>query len=279
MTADSPTDKARHEFNIQPLLDNILQSELRDISHEGKQVVKSIAKILDFGLLSAATKYDDRLRLKDIQIAVLTHKNAELEEKISKLEMRLNAHDRELSSLHQKIDEQDQYERRDTIIISGDELPDEQPEEDPAAVVVSTLNRVLEVNTSVSDINIAHRLGRKPPNTNGESSFKRPIIVKLHSRMLKHNIVWRCIVKKPKLYINESLTPPRRFIYKRFLAIRQQRKGLIESLHTTDGRIVLKLKDLNERFVVTDDKSLHQLLSANPALFGAYHSLAEPTRT
>ena len=274
MTAASPTDKTNYDINIQPLLDNMLQAELHDISHEGKQIVKSIAKILDFGLLSATTKYDDRLRLKDIQIAVLTHKNAELEDKISQLERRLNAHDRELRSPYQRVDEQDQYERRDTIIISGDELPEEHPDENSANVVVSTLNRVLELNTSVSDINIAHRLGRKSPTSHGEPPARRPIIVKLQSRMLKQNIVRRCIVKKPKLYVNESLTPPRRTIYRRFLAIRKERKGLIESLHTTDGRIVLKLKDLNERFVVTDEHSLNQLLSANPVLFGAYHSVS-----
>ena len=273
MTSTTPTE-SQEELNLQPLLDNLLLSELSNVSNEGRLIVQSITKILNFGLLAATTKYDDSLRLKNIQIAVLTEQNAQLHTKLNRLEERLNAQEKDIKDLFNKTDENDQYERRDTIIISGDELPDEVADEDPAQVVVSTLNRVLGLHTATGDINVAHRLGRKQITSRGESTskHKRPIIVKLHSRMLKSNIIKQCITRRPKLYVNESLTPVRRAIYRRFLGIRREHKGLIAQLHTSDGSIVVKLKDEIDRHVISSDSSLQHFLKQYPVMFGAYNS-------
>lgn len=272
MTSASPS-KSDHELNLQPLLNNLLQSDLSKISDEGRVIVQSLTKIFNFGLLATTTKYDDCIRLKDIQIAVLTQKNSELQERLSKLEARVDAHESDIKDLHSKTDENDQYERRDTIILSGEELPDEDLGEEPDKVVVATLNRVLGLKTSTSDINVAHRLGRKHRRTSDqEREHKRPMIVKLQSRMLKSAIVKKCTTVKAKLYVNESLTPVRRAIFKRFLAIRWKHRGLFSQLYTNDGNIIVKLKDEQEKHLISNDSSLQHFLRNYPVLFGAYNS-------
>ena len=90
MTSATPGN-SDHQLNLQPILSNLLQSDLSQISDEGRLIVQSLTKILNFGLLAATNKYDDLLRLKDIQIAVLTQQNSDLKERLDKMEARLRA--------------------------------------------------------------------------------------------------------------------------------------------------------------------------------------------
>ena len=82
---------------------------------------------------------------------------------------------RENPDLETNIDSVDQYERRDTIIVSGPLISEETQQE----------------NIKESDINIAHRIGPV------HSQRKRPSIVKLSNRALKHDLVGACIQMKP----------------------------------------------------------------------------------
>ena len=84
-----------------------------------------------------------------------------------------------MSSLEHHLDSIDQYERRDSIILSGNVMPSEIEGENPVQVVVDTIKSHLNVPISSDDINVAHRLGRA---RQGQS---RPMIVKLMSRNKK----------------------------------------------------------------------------------------------
>lgn len=91
----------------------------------------------------------------------------------------------------------------DTVILNGPSLPDETPHENTSDLVVNTIKHNLHINMTHTDINVAHCLGPK------QQGKKRPIIVKLHNRAKKSELVQACITVKPQLYINESLTPKR----------------------------------------------------------------------
>ena len=106
-----------------------------------------------------------------------------------------------MQDLESNNDSVDQYERRDTIIISGPLIPEETPQENTAHTVTSLVKENLKINISESDINISHRIGPK------QAHRKRPIIVKLNNRSLKSDLVGACIQFKPQLCIKESLTP------------------------------------------------------------------------
>ena len=84
--------------------------------------------------------------------------------------------------------------REETIIVGGPALPPENSNENSAEVVISAIKDNLHINITQTDINVAHRLGsRNSQNT------KRPIIVKLHSREKKTEIMNACITVKPNL--------------------------------------------------------------------------------
>lgn len=112
-----------------------------------------------------------------------------------------------------QLDDIDQYKRRETIIISGPAIPQEQTMENTNDLTVKTIKDNLQINIEHKDINISHSLGPKHQNK------PRPIIVKLLNRSKKTEIMEACVTVKPKIYVNESLTPKRRSIYTTILEI------------------------------------------------------------
>ena len=67
-------------------------------------------------------------------------------------------------------------------------MPPENPNENSAEVIMNVIKDNLHLNITATDINMAHRLGAKrAPNTT------MPIIVKLHSRQIKTEIMNACI--------------------------------------------------------------------------------------
>ncbi|KAK3892794.1 hypothetical protein Pcinc_003382 [Petrolisthes cinctipes] len=177
---------------------------------------------------------------------------------IDQMQTKINKLENKIINLETTIDDVDQYERRDTVIISGPSLPDESTNENPCDLIVNTIKHHLHVNMTHADINVAHRIGRI---TQGKT---RPIIVKLQNRIKKSELVQACITVKPQLYINESLTPKRREIYTVIRRIRTQHKHLFQQCHTSDGRIIVKLKNSTIKHTITNDQSLAQFLDNHP---------------
>lgn len=106
-----------------------------------------------------------------------------------------------MNNLESHIDRVDQYECRDTIILSGPSLPAETPTENLGSVVMSATKENLRLNFKEEDISVAHRLGSTQPGRG------RPMVVKLVNRSTKCNIMGACIQQTTALYENESLTP------------------------------------------------------------------------
>ena len=69
--------------------------------------------------------------------------------------------EKQVIDLTHALDEVDQYERRDTIILSGPDLPAERDDESPSDVVMSTMNNILGLKLAQGDLNVDHRLGRR----------------------------------------------------------------------------------------------------------------------
>ena len=215
---------------------SLIGNELTHISVEGKVIIRTIVK---------ATQL--MINQKDQKIT-------ELQNNITKLDNRI-------VQLENQLDEVNQYERRDTLIVSGPVLPPENSNENSAEVIISAIKDNLHLNITPSDINVAHRLGAKrAPNTT------RPIIVKLHSRQMKTEIMNACITVRPKLYINESLTLKRRSLFKIIWEIRKQHRDLFQQCYTQEGKICVKLKISNQKHIITTDETLNDFLDKYPIL-------------
>ena len=176
-----------------------------------------------------------------------------------------------ISDLESNLDNVDQYERRDTIILSGPSIPAETNTEHTTSVVVNTIKDNLKINLKDSDISVSHRLGSQKQQRN------RPIIVKLTNRTLKHDLIGACIQLKPQLYINESLTPKRKNLFNTILNIRRQHKAKFQQCYTKEGTIFIKLHNSTIKYKIADDKSLMTFLEKYPQMMDTYLQITSQT--
>ena len=128
------------------------------------------------------------MREKDAEISALKETNNSLETRIARLE--------------EKVDDNDAYERRDCIVLSGDGIPASEPGENCIEVGRSLIKEKLKLNFLPTDVSTAHRLGKKPT---AQGPDRRKIIMKLCRRDLKRDIIHACKQAKPGFFINESL--------------------------------------------------------------------------
>lgn len=227
---------------------------LGSLSEESKSLVKVLTIVITKNITKNVTMELERLKeeltKKDTQISNLTEEVRDLKMKVQDLEL--------------NIDSVDQYERRDTIIISGPLIPEETPQENTTHTVTSLVKENLKINISESDINITHRIGPK------QAQRKRAIIVKLNNRSLKSDLVGACIQLKPQLYINESLTPKRLHIFKQVLNIRRVHREKFQQCHTKDGKIIVKLRNSTVKHEITDERTLMAFLDKYPLMKDTY---------
>ena len=167
-----------------------------DLSSESLKIVK---KMFEY--------FETKLARKDEQIRETLNTVKELQEEIKelrKVEKKVEILEKTVETLKIKIDENEQYERRGTLIMSG-AIPPAQSDED-CSTIVRSIFRERNLIINKEDISIAHRIGRKRPEGNIDN---RNRIVKLTRRDLKSDIINACKQRDPKVYINESLTPTR----------------------------------------------------------------------
>ena len=114
----------------------------------------------------------------------------------------------ENKQMHRIMDDADQYERKDSVILSGTAVPDMTSSEDTHDLVQRLLKNHLDVDIVKQDINTTHRLG--PVRGAGSNSNKRNIYIKFVRRDVKKEVIEKSKQKKTALRAQESLTPLRR---------------------------------------------------------------------
>ena len=191
-------------------------------------------------------------------------KAKEAEEKAIAAESKASAAEERASAAERENDRLDAYQRRETLVSSGQIIPVERIEESTSDIIVGLVNKYLTVKISKEDINISHRLG----STN---NTRRPVIVKFFSRDLKYAILSYCIalVTEKKLkdfFINEHLTTKRKKIFMSLRHIRKAKPSLFRQLFTKDGEIIVKLQNSAEKIKITSEKHFYDLLKEYPFL-------------
>ena len=197
--------------------------------------------------------FENVIKVKDETIACF-------ETKVSKLQNQVEV-------LESKLDKNDQYNRRETIVFSGG-IPDETPNENCTEKIIRMLEEKVEMKVHPNDICTAHRLGRV---TRGGGT-KRKIIVKFCRRNLVEDIFRVCRSQRPSFYANCALTPIRN---KLFYATRKL-KGLyprvIKSCRAVRGEIEINVdtssnsrlrqraqdRATNNRILITSKKQLEE---------------------
>ena len=140
-------------------------------------------------------------------MAIFTEELNNRDKKIETLEQKVTRLQQNLGRLEEKLDESDAYERRDTIIFSGNGVPAAKTVEIVSDVVCAIVKDELKIKMSPSDISTSHRLGNRP-KTQGPDM--RNIIVKLCRREHKHELISASKQVRPEnIYLSENLTPTR----------------------------------------------------------------------
>lgn len=235
-------------------MDSELGDMMAGLSEESKALVKILKVIITKQFKTELEIIKEEMIKKDTVI--------------SNLETEVNDLKHKLHSFETHIDSIEQYERNDTVVVSGPALPPETAPENAKSLVVSTFKDQLKINVKEEDISVAHRLGPVQQNRN------RPIIVKLVNRSLKYDLVGACINLKPNLYINESLTPKRYNILKKVLAVRKVHRQKFQQCHTKDGKITIKLKNSTVRHTIVDEQTLVAFLEKYPVMLDTYREIA-----
>ena len=176
---------------------------------------------LDDYFASFESKLYKVIEQQDQRIAALSSQNKKLSDRIDKLEDRLDA--------------EDAYERKDSLIFSGTKIPVFDKKEDVLSLVTDTLKTHLNYVLAPTEISVLHRLQEKK-NRNG-SPDHRSIYVKFCRRSVRKDILDAARrLKVPEFYTNEALTPTRQTIA---FALRKAKKlypEIVSGSTTQDGK-------------------------------------------
>ena len=197
------------------------------------------AKIVQLEQKMEENRIKGEEKVKDLETQMQT-----LQSKISSIE---SSQSKNIKSLQNNVDENDQYERKDTLIVSGPEVPVFSSNENCKNVLQDIFRRNLNLNINPADISVAHRLGRKP-----ESGIdKRNIIFKLCRRDIVFDIFNACkkfrhpnssnqgTPSRQPLYVNCSLTPLRSKIFYQLRQLWKKFPNKITSCRSDYGNIVV----------------------------------------
>ena len=191
--------------------------------------------------------------MEDKFTSMLQAKNAEiasLQEKVSSLETQVQA-------LQNSLDDNDAYERRDCLVLSGSSLPVFETGEICTNLVRDLVAQKLQLNISSSEISVAHRLGQRPQS---QMVDKRPIIAKFCRRDMKRDILTASRRNRAEgLYVNENLTPKRRNIFNVLRRMRKSHPGIVKGVTTYDGRVYAFTKPINP--AATNPRDQRHLIS------------------
>ena len=150
-----------------------------------------------------------------------------------------------VTSLDDRIDENEAYERKANLILNGEEVPemeaDEELPEKTRDIALALFKSKLKLSgIGPEDISIAHRLG---PNPKAHSTLKRDIMVKFSRRDAKNTVLFAARkMKVPNFYINEQLTARRKLIAKALRKAKKDYSDIIASTTSQQGSIYVWVK-------------------------------------
>ena len=191
-----------------------------------KKEQKKLFLLFDKHLKKAVNELENKLAEKNSQLEDMQSEIVNLKKKVMILEDR--------------NDEDDANSRKDTLIISGTELPNASDNENTTEIVTNLMKNKINVILKKTDITSTYRIGRK---ITSESSDQRKIAIKLSNQEVKHDLLKTCKVVKPKnLYLNESLTRTRATALYGMRQAKKKFPSIVAGAGSYDGRVCVWVK-------------------------------------
>lgn len=202
----------------------------------------------------------------DLTLRDLEKRLNQRDAKINNLEQQISALKKENADLSERLDEVENYERRDTLILSGEGVPHAETGENAKERVKSIIKEKLKCELGNDDLVAAYRIGKKPLS---QQPDKRNLMVKFRQRNVRDDILQAGRTVKPQgLYVNENLTASRSKI---LFALRRAKRFYPERVAacgSSDGRVFVWLKpqiatERNLRIFVNSITRLDDFLKRN----------------
>ena len=166
-------------------------------------------------------------------------------EKIDALKLENQQLKKKMEKIEDKLDSEDAYERRDSLIISGKKIPAYKNDENCEDLLFKALKDNLQFDLQPNDISIMHRL---PKKSKPDQPDHRDIIVKFCRRNQRQALLEKARKKKPnELYVNEALTPLRTGIAYVLRRAKNEFLDIISGSSTFDGKNYVWVKPPNPR--------------------------------
>ena len=163
---------------------------------------------------------------KDLKIVALENTCKTLSERVGRLE--------------ERIDDEDAYIRRDSLIFSGDAIQ-AADNTNCTTSLIALFRSKLNITVNPTDISVSHRLGKNSVN---QGPDRRNIVAKFCRRDLKRDILAAARRMKPaNFYANESLTTVRQKINRALRNAKKDHANVISGLTSIDGRIFIWRKN------------------------------------
>ena len=197
-------------------------------SKDGEFLAPAIVKVfqeLQEKLVSDLDDFKSQLmkitEKQDERIQKLTNENKILHSKLEKVE--------------EKIDAEDAYERKDSLILSGEKIPAFDNNENVLTSTVKLLKDNLNYILHPTEISVLHRLQEKK-NRQGAPDH-RDIYVKFCRRSVRKDILEAARKKKVEgFFINEALTPVRQTIAYVLRQAKRKFPDIVSGSTTQDGK-------------------------------------------
>ena len=167
-----------------------------------------------------------------------------------------------VSKLEERIEEGDSYERRDTLLFSGNKIPPSNSSENTTGIICDLIREKLKINLAPEEISISHRIGNRSASQRADH---RPLIAKFCRRDVKVNVL--AAARKMKVqdfFVNECLTPVQRTISYVLRKARRQFPEIVAGSTTYDGRNYAWVKPPNPN--APGAKNLKTLVSTRSQL-------------
>jgi len=167
----------------------------------------------------------------------------EKNEKISQLEGEVVCLRREVSDLSSRLEDVEGYQRGDTLIFSGREIPEERDGEDCKQIISNICKDKIKLITPITEISSSYRIGKKSISQN---PVNRNILVKFSNQQIRNYVLSGCKSVKPaNIFTNEYLTPQRAKLLAMLKKLKRAAPQYISAVSSRNGRIFAWCKSHN----------------------------------
>ena len=225
-------------------------NKLSDMEVRLQQLENSLAKqetqIIDQNSVIDANKTKIReLEVKNTELQQVQAAQGELNIKVNYL----------LGDVFNRVDELDQYGRRNMVRLSG--IPESNT--DPTDIVLQ-LARDLQADISRGDIDRCHRLGKLNPT----AKFPRAIVIKFNNYTKRRELFdMRSKLKGSGIFFNDHLTPTRAKVMKKARDLKN--KGAIANAWSSEGKLLCRDNDDNVH-ILTSHRDLQRFSALDDSM-------------